>query len=52
LVPSTRRGLGASPLPTPAGFTYLGELFHDLTVAPGEFKDLGDIKTVPPKLGK
>jgi hypothetical protein len=31
------------------GFTYFGELFHDLTVTTGEFKDLGDIKPVPPK---
>ena len=26
-----------------------GELFHDLKVAPGEVKDLGDLKVVPPK---
>jgi hypothetical protein len=26
-----------------------GGLFHDLTVAPGEVKDLGDLKVVPPK---
>jgi RNA polymerase sigma factor (sigma-70 family) len=26
-----------------------GELFHDQTIAPGEVKDLGDLKVVPPK---
>jgi RNA polymerase sigma factor (sigma-70 family) len=26
-----------------------GNLFHDVTVAPGEVKDLGDIKAIPPK---
>ena len=26
-----------------------GTLFHDVTVAPGEVKDLGDLKVVPPK---
>ena len=25
-----------------------GVLFHDVTVAPGEVKDLGDLKVIPP----
>ena len=28
---------------------YIGDLFHDVTVAPGEVKDLGDLKVIPPK---
>ena len=31
------------------GSMYRGELFHDVTVAPGEVKDLGDLKLIPPK---
>ena len=38
LVPGLKYGASASD-----GFTYLGELFHDVTVTPGEVKDLGDI---------
>jgi RNA polymerase sigma factor (sigma-70 family) len=39
LVPGLKYGAGASH-----DSTYLGELFHDLTVTPGEVKNLGDIK--------
>jgi RNA polymerase sigma factor (sigma-70 family) len=44
LVPGLKYGADASE-----GLTYFGELFHDLTVTPGEVKDLGDLKAVPPK---
>jgi RNA polymerase sigma factor (sigma-70 family) len=44
LVPGLKYGATASE-----GLTYFGELFHDLTVIPGEVKDLGDIKGVPPQ---
>ena len=29
--------------------TQIGELFQDVTVAPGEMKDLGDLKVIPLK---
>ena len=32
-----------------AGFEAFGDLFVDVTVAPGEAKDLGDLKVQPPK---
>ena len=39
LVPGLQYGAGASE-----GFNYLGELFDNVTVTPGEVQDLGDIK--------
>ena len=32
-----------------SGFEAFGDLFMNLTVAPGEVKDLGDLKVQPPK---
>jgi RNA polymerase sigma factor (sigma-70 family) len=44
LVPGLQYGGGAW-----AGFNDGGDLFHDVIVAPGEVKDLGDLKVVPHK---
>jgi len=44
LVPGLKYGATASDQKA-----LFGELFHDLTIAPGEVKDLGDLKVVPPK---
>jgi hypothetical protein len=46
LVPGLRYGASASDQ-----MSLFGELFQDLTVGPGEIKDLGDMKVVPPKKG-
>ncbi len=45
LVPDLKYGASASDRQA----RLFGELFRDVTVAPGEVKDLGDLKIVPPR---
>ena len=50
--PVPRRGPGPRPQVRGIGregYMYIGEVFRDVTVAPGEVKDLGDLKVVPPR---
>ena len=42
--PASKYGALALDQPRP-----YGELFRDATVAPGEVKDLGDLKIIPPR---
>jgi RNA polymerase sigma factor (sigma-70 family) len=44
LIPGLKYGASAI-----RGFMGLGELFRDVTLAPGEFKELGDLKVIPYK---
>jgi hypothetical protein len=46
LVPGLKYGADAVE-----GFMYRGDVFENVTVAPGEVKDLGNRKVVPPKNG-
>jgi RNA polymerase sigma factor (sigma-70 family) len=41
-------GFATERLPV-QGNTHFGDVFHDVTVAPGAVKDLGDLKVIPPK---
>jgi hypothetical protein len=47
LVPGLTYGGGASQ-----GHMYRGDLFVDVTLAPGEVKDLGDLRIMPRKRGE
>jgi hypothetical protein len=44
LIPGLKYGAAAR-----RGDRYLGEIFKDMTVAPGELKDLGELKIIPPR---